>query len=196
MAVESISRLACQTPQSPHEIVRLLRLAETLSPDNVGVCANLIRALSDIEEFDAASIISKRALKLHPNSWELSFNTASLAQAQMKTDSAIYWCRKALQLNPDHPQIHFNLFHSLALQGRLAEGWAPLCLPHGPFLPPHAKSATDSIAPTGMAKSLKGKHLVVFSDQGLGDFVMFARYPPLIKGKVTVEVQAGLERAL
>src|SRR5689334_18313173 len=55
----------------------------------------------------------------------------------------------------------------------------------------------DLICPEWMGEDLRGRHILVFGEQGFGDHIMFARFIPVLQDRgasVTYVCGAGLER--
>jgi len=102
--------------------------------------------------------------------------------------------RAARQLNSNHDFSAFNLGLLLLRQAKFEEGWdfyewrfrtAELT---GNFKKRFIQEEWDG-------RKFKKKSLVVYSEQGLGDFIMFSRFLPKVQslgGKVIVEVQEPL----
>lgn len=63
----------------------------------------------------------RSALKLKPDSFEARLNLGGLYQQAGKLEQAESWFRKALQVDPNHPQAHYNLALSLRIQERTKE---------------------------------------------------------------------------
>ena len=115
-------------------------------------------------------------------------------------DGAIACYDKALNLNPSYYEAQFCKGFTLLLQGDFENG-----------LPMYeSRWGSDSIGqtlgrrffnePTWLGvESIEGKTILLYGEQGLGDFIQFCRYAKLISNlgaRVILEVPAPLEQLL
>ena len=98
--------------------------------------------------------------------------------------------RQALERGPDDAGVHNNLVIALLATGDFASGWRHQGKKWG--LRENARIRPDFDAPLWRGEPLAGKSLYVWSEQGLGDQVMFAgMFPDLVASgaRCTFEVQ-------
>ena len=104
--------------------------------------------------------------------------------------------RQAVAADPQYANAHNNLSFALLALGRFGEGWRHQGMKWG--MRENARFRQELDCPLWRGEPLTGKSIYVWSEQGLGDQVMFASmFPDLIAGgaRCTLEVQPRL-RAL
>jgi len=186
----------------------------TLSLDNYQKCLrfdetsfelsfNIARTFDELKRYDDAIVHYDKALSLNPNYAEGWSNKGVTLQKLKRFDEAIAHYDKALSLKPDYHQASYNKSLSLLLQGDFENG---LLLYESRWL---SKKVSEMVGkhlfdkPTWLGKeSLQNKTILIYSEQGLGDFIQFCRYVELVAGlgaKVILEVPqslAGLMKGL
>ena len=104
-------------------------------------------------------------------------------------ETALRLCRKAVAVDPDDAQSHFNLGNLLLMMGNYAEGFAEY---EWRYLGPNPAVSPRRLGkPRWAGEPLEGKTLLVTVEQGIGDSVQMARFLPRAKswgGRVVVEV--------
>lgn len=140
---------------------RALRLDPRLSAAYLGL-ARTLRGLGRLRD---SGIFLERYLQRKPNDaegyHELGLNYRDLGQL----DLAIEHLRKALRLNPDHPDIRFSMACTYLLAKNFRDGW-PAWLRALTKLPfPH---------PDATSEPFDGKRVLIHPSMGVGDEIMFA----------------------
>ncbi|MTJ82605.1 MAG: tetratricopeptide repeat protein [Telmatospirillum sp.] len=181
--------------EAPADACAAIRQSLCLSPAYGEAWTNLATAQRDLGDRAGAEASLRRATLLLPRHAEPLNNLGSLVQEQGRLDEAIALFRRALALCPDHPEIHCNLGAALLQDGQYPEGWAE----HEWRLHPGAGwSQRDAMAgPVWDGGPLAGKTLLLWSEQGLGDDIQFARFAAPIAAlgaRVLLEAPAPLAR--
>ena len=152
--------------------------------------------LFEMGQYDDALLQHDRALQLKPNYCEALTNKGLALHELMRFNEAINHYDLALSLNPNHHEASWNKSLTLLLQGDLANGF--------PLYESRWKSNLAS-ATAGKrifenpkwlgVESLQDKTILLYGEQGLGDFIQFSRYVKFVSklgAKVILEVPSEL----
>jgi hypothetical protein len=119
-------------------------------------------------------------------------------QQLRRLDEAMESFERALALNPQEPEAHFQQAMCRLALGDFAEGWRQY---EWRWKARQLESSVrDMAAPLWLgAEDLGGRTVLLHGEQGFGDVLQFCRYAPAVAargGRVVLEVLAGLERLL
>jgi len=151
------------------------RRAIELAPAHADAQVNLGHALRELGRFEPAIAAYRRAVELLPEAPEahLHLGNALLVDGCRAGEAAQEFAR-ALALRPDFTGARFNLAMTHLARGDYARGWPDYELrmqePDWPRRPVDVTHWTGD--------PLAGKKLLVYSEQGLGDEIMFASCIP------------------
>ncbi len=170
--------------------------ALSLKPDYHEAWTNKGVALKELKRFDEAIAHYDKALSLKPDYHEAWTNKGVTLHELKRFDEAIAHYDKALSLKPDYHEASWNKSLSLLLRGDFENGL------------PLYESRWDSNKiseiigknffdePTWLGvQSLQGKTILLYGEQGLGDFIQFSRYAKLVSdlgAKVILETPKPL----
>ncbi|MBU3611046.1 tetratricopeptide repeat protein [Polynucleobacter wuianus] len=154
-----------------------------LNIDNEEFWYNKGNTLYELKRFDEAIAHYDKALSLEPDYAEAWSNKGNTLNELKRFDEAIAHYDKALSLQPDYHEASWNKSLSLLLQGDFENG-LPLYESRW-----YATKASEIAGkrlfdkPAWLGKeSLQHKTILLYGEQGLGDFIQFCRYVKLVAG--------------
>jgi tetratricopeptide (TPR) repeat protein len=173
---------------------------EALAADeeNETLRLQLAQALLSLDRAEEAERHYRLLLENRPSALVFC-NLGSVARARGEYRQALTLTEEALRLDPGFAGAHFNRALLLLLQDRLGEGW-----PEYEWrlqLTPRDRQLSEFFAARGLPRwsgpEADGRRLLVWSEQGLGDAIQFARFLPLLKerdARVILALQPELMR--
>ncbi len=151
--------------------------------------------LKELNRFDAALASCTRAIEITPEEAGPYATRAVLFHESNQIEAALADYDRAIQLKADFAEAYLNRSMALLLAGELDKGWAEF----------EWRWKSDD-APTGGSgfaqrlwlgeESLRGKTILLRSEQGLGDTLQFCRFAKRVAEldcRVILEVQRPLE---
>ena len=161
------------------EAIEAYNKAISLKPDYAYAYYNLGNVLKDQGKLDEAIEAYNKAISLKPDYAQAHSNMGVTLQEQGKLDEAIEACNKAISLKPDYADGHKNLSFILLNIGKLQEGlneyewrWETKEL--------LSQQRYFSQPLWDGKKSLNGKKILLWSEQGIGDTIMWSSSLSLI----------------
>ncbi|MEW6054475.1 MAG: tetratricopeptide repeat protein [Nitrospirota bacterium] len=142
-----------------------------LSPFHTMAMTNLGMALQEKQLLDEAIAIYQKALLYDPDSVIILNNLGTALRDKGQPEEALKYFQKAIKLKRSFALPHYNLSLTLLLMGQLKKGWKEYewrWKVEGLFSPRNFSH------PQWDGSSLKGKSILVYSEQGIGDEIMFA----------------------
>jgi tetratricopeptide (TPR) repeat protein len=158
------------------ESLNHLLKAEALNPSDSRVWLNKGVTLEAINQQEQAIESYDFALKINPKYLEAFCNKANALMAIGHHEEAFLAFQNALSINRNDPDTLYNLSFLQLHHGNYEEGWKNYenrwfreNAPIRPF---------DHIQPLANLDNIHGKHILVWSEQGLGDSIQFCRFIP------------------
>jgi len=175
-----------------HERVVQLRPHYAQAHSNRGL------VLKDLGRYQEAQESYERALQIDPACAEAHNNIGVLHQERNEPERAVHSYDRALAIRPDLAVAHENRAYARLLAGDFAPGWADLEWRWRNR--PDAREVLRSNQPLWLgAESLRGRKILLLSEQGLGDTLQFCRYAgpvAALGAEVVLEVPGPLARLL
>ena len=151
----------------------LARLGEATRLDPRLAAAFRFRGIGllDVGELDAAVEALESACALAPDDLQSAVLLGGALQGAGRTQAAIDCFRKVIERDPGHARAHASLALSLLGSGDYANGWPEyewrLKLPADTIYRPYPFAFWNG-------EPLEGKSVLICSEQGIGDEIMFA----------------------
>ncbi len=143
---------------------------------------NLAICQKELTQYRPAIQNYLRAVALEPTFAEAHCNLANALKELGDCDRAIACYDQALALRSDYGDAHWNRALALLLKGDFRNGWQAYQWRHranlDTVLYPHAFTKSR-----WQGEPLKGRRLLLYCEQGLGDAIQFIRFLPQIRAK-------------
>ena len=158
------------------ESVQAYSKAIQIQPSSAEIYNNLGVVLQEQGKLKEAVQAYEKALEIRPDCTGFYLNFGNVLQEQGELEKSIKAYREAIQIQPDSAEAHKNLGMSLLLAGSFNDGWEQFAW---------RWKCQDLIAgkrdfpqPNWDGSNLRGKSILVWTEQGIGDEIMFASMLP------------------
>jgi len=154
---------------------------------------NLGLALHRLNKFDAAIASFDKAITINSKYADAYSNRGRSLQALKQIEKALDDFNMAIKIESRHPDAHWNKALLKILIGNYEEGWKLYEWRWKSF---SEKWARHYQQPLWLGEeSLKAKSILIYPEQGYGDFIQFFRYIPMLQAlgaKVILETPTPL----
>jgi tetratricopeptide (TPR) repeat protein len=153
---------------------RALRRAIEVDPAPFGAWLNLSAVLQDAGRLKEAQAAAEAALERAPGNADVLASLSTLALRRAEAAPAKALATLALAGSPEHAEARLALAHAQLAEGDYASGW--------PNYEARLRSAGMTVRhvnqPAWRGGPLRGKTILVWGEQGVGDQIMFASCVP------------------
>ncbi len=162
------------------------RTAITINPHYAEAYYNCGNALNKQEMIDEALICFKKATAIKPDYAEAHNLLGATLEEQGNLVEAAASYSRAIELNPDYVDAHINRSFLSLLKGNYKDGWQE----YEWRLYKKGYVNRTFQQPMWNGSHLKGKTILIHTEQGVGDNIQFVRYLPMVQamgGRVIFE---------
>lgn len=173
------------------EAFHIASIGLTLEPHNRTLRARMGMVLTALEEAAEARILLDEAIVQAPDDFKVIQGLVELAKLQGNMDDAVRMTQRILRLRPESAGVHCSAAMNFLYAAKFGRGfdeyeWAFLQPRRGRGKKPQLPQ------PEWAGEPLQGRSILVYSEQGVGDEIMFATaIPELIRAGARVFVDCG-----
>lgn len=173
------------------ESIQALQTAIKKLPNHGGAYTNLGNVYSKLHDYKKAQELHEKSIQLEPKGSNAYANLGSALKNQGLMSKAIENYKKALELDPNFVNAHFDLSTALLTIGEFEEGLKEY---EWRFkkdeMIPHIIKYKEIFSKPMLLKNTnaKDKIVLIHSEQGFGDSLMYARFIPKLKAKFGCKV--------
>ena len=180
--------LALQEQEQSNYASQAYQQAIALEPNFVAPYNNLGILLTKQRKFDQAIKTYQQSIQIDPNNAEIYNNLGVIFQELGEFEKSTKSYQQAIKINPKFAEAHKNLGISLLLKGELYNGWKHYEWRHKCDEFPIGNRTFPQ--PIWDGSNIKGKSILVWAEQGIGDQIMFASiFEDLLKTEVDTIVE-------
>ena len=191
--------IAMKLSKDYSEAISIFKSLIKLKPNFVKALINWGNCLQSLKKFEKALDIYDKAINIEPNSVEVLYNQGTCLNELNLQDKAAIIYKKILMLDPNFVEAKWNLALIQLLQGNYVDGWK-----NHEIRKKREKTKKDYINLLENKiwlgeKKLAEKTIYIFSEQGLGDYIQFCRYLPMLKNlgaKIILNTPKALDKII
>ena len=177
-----------------HEIaVNLITHAIEIDPQQVEAYNNLGIVFKEQKKLEKSIQTYHKAIEINPDHAEAHYNLGNAYQEQGKSEKSIQAYHKAIKIQPNFAEAHNNLGQILLLLGNFHQGWEEYEWRWQCRNSPAGERNFPQ--PLWNGSNLHGKSILVWTEQGIGDEIMFANLLDSLK-KIGTNIIVECEKRL
>lgn len=181
------------------EAIKIFEKIIKSKPNFIKAFINLGNCLQSQQKFEDALIVYDKVIKLEPDSVELLYNLGTCLNELNLQNKAKDCYNKILTIDPNFIEAKWNLAFIQLMQGNYIDGW----LNHETRkirekTRKNYKNKFENKNWLGQ-KKLNNKTIYIIREQGLGDFIQFCRYFPMLTNlgaKIILDIPDPLKKII
>ncbi len=158
-----------------------LEKALLLDPNHSEVHNNMGLLFQEQQQFDKAQQCYEKALKIDPSHINAHNELANLLKTKKQFSAAHAHYKTILKLDPNNAGAKWSISLLQLITGDFKQGWENYEYRYHKDKKNKVVAMPDISSPQYQGEDLKGKNILVYFEQGLGDEIQFIRYLPLLK---------------
>jgi tetratricopeptide (TPR) repeat protein len=173
------------------EAIACYQKALTLNPNYAVAYYNLGNTFKEKGQLDEAIACYQKALTLNPNDADACNNLGNAFKEKGQLDEAMSYYENALHVDPNNAEAHWNMSLLLLLLGNFKQGWKGYEIRFKLNKFPRRYFSQ----PLWDGSDIRGRTILLHSEQGFGDAIQFIRYARLVAqsgAKVIIKCQKAL----
>lgn len=211
------------------DAIKQFTIAAALEPSYFEAFFQMSKSYMDLKQFDKALKCAEKARELQPNNVHVYLNYGHIFNKKGELENAVVMYQKAISLDPNCANAHYNLGYTLRILKRLPEAMkhlnramelqdnytdAHVCISQCYWTLDNFEKAWKEYewrwkmlgvdprkmdVPLWDGGDIKGKTILLYCEQGLGDTLQFIRFVKMVKQRgatTVVKVQKPLIKIL
>lgn len=165
-----------------------------INPNYIDAYIGMSKVHCDNAEYERAVALGDRALEIYDSSPIALINKGAALEFLGRHDEAYECLQKCIDVAPGMMDAHFNLSFVLLSLGKIEQGWKEYRQRY--HAPMFTQKNRNFPQPEWDGEPLKGKRILLWAEQGLGDEIMFANpIPDILQegGEVHIECAPRLK---
>jgi tetratricopeptide (TPR) repeat protein len=171
--------------------------AHALNPASADICNNIGACLQPLRRDEEALPWFDQAIALRPDFTTALINKASSLTQMLRINEAIATYHQVKKIDPDNGDVEWSLALLDLLTGNFEAGWAGREVRWRADMRPATYPDFDQ--PMWRGEDVRGKTVLIYADEGIGDTIQFARYAPMLAARgarVVLAVQETVQPLL